>query len=504
MKSNPRTSAFIRVLIESEEPSMRIPIDPQSTIPLYRQIEEYLREQILTGQLEPETRLPASRQLAQELGLSRITVNNAYATLESEGLLYSREGSGTYVLDRRLQPAPAPTAGGSWPLWQQALSQTTPTPDESRHAQPLRGQPHPQPIAFTGVGDPREFPLKAFARTMQDVLQRDGTAALLYGEIGQGYAPLRTTLSHVLASQGITAPADQILITSGSQQALAFVCQLLVRPGDVILVENPTYNVALQLFAALNLQVVGVPVDGEGMRVELVEALLQQHHPKLIYTIPNFQNPTGMSLSAARRRQLVALADRYNIPLLEDDFVGDLRYEGRTQAALKTLDPGGRVIHIGTFSKMLMPGLRIGYLIAEGPVLERLVALKIASDLSTAPLMQRTLEAYVSVGNYQRHLRRSCRLYRQRRDAMLTAVRHHLPAVHVDPPQGGLFVWLRLPEGASSVDLLARGRVAGVEFAPGTRFFVKPSDGERYLRLNFATRTPTEITEGVRRLGSIM
>lgn len=483
---------------------MRIPIDPQRAVPLYRQIEEYLREQILTGQLAPETRLPASRQLAQELGLSRITVNNAYATLESEGLLYSREGSGTYVLERRAPSRQTPAVESNWPLWQQALSQTATIPYEIRHAQPLRGQPHPQPIAFTGVGDPREFPIKAFARTMQDVLQRDGTAALLYGEIGQGYAPLRTTLSHVLASQGITAPADQILITGGSQQALAFVCQLLLRAGDVILVENPTYNMALQLFAALGLQVVGVPVDGEGLRVELVEALLQQHHPKLIYTIPNFQNPTGMTLSPARRRQLVALADRYNIPLLEDDFVGDLRYEGRTQPALKTLDPGGRVIHIGTFSKMLMPGLRIGYLIAEGPVLERLVALKTASDLSTAPLMQRTLEAYVSVGNYQRHLRRSCRLYRQRRDAMLTAINRHLPAVHVDPPQGGLFVWLRLPEGVSSVELLARGRVAGVEFAPGTRFFVEPSDGERYLRLNFATQTPTAIAEGVRRLGSIM
>lgn len=483
---------------------MRIPIDPQRAVPLYHQIEEYLREQILTGQLAPETRLPASRQLAQELGVSRITVNNAYATLESEGLLYSREGSGTYVLERRAPSRQAPAVGSNWPLWQQALSQTATIPYEIHHARKVSGRPHPQPIAFTGVGDPREFPVKAFARAMQDVLQRDGTTALLYGEIGQGYAPLRTTLSHVLASQGITASPEQILITGGSQQALAFVCQLLLRAGDVILVENPTYNVALQLFQALGVQVVGVPVDNEGMCVELVEPLLQQHHPKLIYTIPNFQNPTGMSLSGARRRRLVTLADRYNIPLLEDDFVGDLRYEGRTQPALKTLDPGGRVIHIGTFSKMLMPGLRIGYLIAEGPVLERLVALKMASDLSTAPLMQRTLEAYVSVGNYQRHLRRSCRLYRQRRDAMLTAIRRHLPTVHVDPPQGGLFVWLRLPEGASSIALMAQAKVAGVEFAPGTRFFVEPAEGEHYLRLNFATRTPQEIEEGVRRLGSML
>ena len=482
---------------------MRIPLDPQSTTPLYQQIERYLREQILSGQLAPETRLPASRQLATELGVSRITVNNAYATLESEGLLYSREGSGTYVLERHpLQDSTQATDQTTWPLWQQALGNPTVAADEQRNAS--RQPSHPRPIRFTGVGDPREFPVNAFARTLQEVLRRDGTDALLYGDMGQGYAPLRTTLTHVLASQGITAHPDQILITSGSQQALAFVCQLLLRPSDVILVENPTYNLALQLFRALGLQIVGVPVDQEGMRVALVEPLLQRYQPKLIYTIPNFQNPTGMSLSGARRRQLVALADRYHIPLLEDDFVGDLRYDGRTQPALKTLDPGGRVIYLGTFSKMLMPGLRIGYLIAEGPVLARLVALKVASDLSTAPLLQRTLEAYVSVGNYQRHLRRAVRLYRQRRDAMLTAIQRHLPTAQIDPPQGGLFVWLRLPEGCSSVDLLVRGRVAGVEFAPGTRFFVEPSDGERYLRLNFATQTPAEIAEGVRRLGSIV
>ncbi len=483
---------------------MRIPLDPQSNTPLYQQIEAYLRDQILTGKLAPKTQLPASRQLATEIGVSRITVNNAYATLESEGLLYSREGSGTFVLAQHPLPATnSNTEKRFWPLWQQTLQQDEQidTPQPTRRTS---SQLHPNPIIYTGVGDPREFPLKAFARTMQEVLRRDGTDALRYGDSGQGYAPLRTTLTHLLASQGITAHPDQILITSGSQRALALVCQLLLKAGDVILVENPTYNVALQLFRALGLQIVGVPVDHEGLCVELVEPLLQQHHPKLIYTIPNFQNPTGRSLSGARRRQLVALADHYNIPLLEDDFVGDLRYEGRTQPALKTLDPGGRVIYIGTFSKMLMPGLRLGYLIAEGPVLTRLVQLKQASDLTTAPLMQRTLDAYVSVGKYQSHLRRSVRLYRQRRDAMMRALDRHLPAIQVDPPQGGLFVWLRLAEENVASELMVRSSAVGVEFAPGTRFFVDPAEGEHYLRLNFATQTPADIEEGIRRLATLV
>ncbi|MCL4303699.1 MAG: PLP-dependent aminotransferase family protein [Anaerolineae bacterium] len=481
---------------------MRIPLDRQSAVPLYQQIETYLRQHIRSGSLAPETRLPATRQLAQALQVSRITVKNAYAELESEGLIGSREGSGTYVMP----PGPLPTfqkneSDIAWPLWQQDIQADevasdmflTQTPPPTRH---------PQPIAFTGVGDPRHFPVKDFYRALQTVIRRDGISALEYGEFGQGYSPLRKTIAHILASQGIQTQPGQILITSGSQQALALVCQILLRPGDVILVENPTYNFALDLFRSLHLKIVGVPLDGQGLQVEKLETLLQQHHPRLLYTIPNFQNPTGTCLSGARRRHLMALANRYNLPVLEDDFVGDLRYEGRAQPAIKALDPGGRVIYIGTFSKMLMPGLRVGFLVAEGPILDRLVTAKRVNDLTTSPLIQRTLEAYVTIGRYQAHLRRSCRVYRRRRDAMVAAIKRYLPAeVQVTPPQGGLFVWLRLPEQTSALRLLPLAVAEGVEFAPGSRFFANPAEGEDYLRLNFVTQTPEDIEEGVRRLG---
>lgn len=479
---------------------MRIPLNRESSIPLYRQLETYLRQNILSGSLSPGTRLPATRQLAQDLGISRITVRNAYDELESEGLISSREGSGAYVMP--LVPLAAfqtSAAGIAWPLWQQELDEiaegTAPAPFPQRAR-------HPQPIAFTGVGDPRQFPVNDFYKALQTVIRRDGIAALGYGDFGQGYLPLRETIGHVLASQGIQAHPDNIVITSGSQQALALVCQVLLKPGDVILVESPTYNFALELFRSLNLKIVSIPLDEHGMQVELLEPLLQQHHPRLLYTIPNFQNPTGTCLSGARRRQLVALADRYNIPVLEDDFVGDLRYDGRAQPAVKALDPGGRVIYTGTFSKMLMPGLRVGFLVAEGPVFGRLVTFKRVNDLATSTLIQRTLDVYVTIGRYQAHLRRSCRVYRQRRDAMLNAVKRHLPAdVEVNPPQGGLFIWLRLPENLSALKLLPLAASEGVEFAPGSRFFPNSADGESYLRLNFATQTPEAIEEGIRRLG---
>lgn len=485
---------------------MRIPLDQQSATPLYQQIENYLRANILSGKLAPQTRLPATRQLAHALGVSRITVNNAYATLESEGLLYSHEGSGTYVLDHApLLPQTPDKANASWPLWQQAIESSADSAAEAPLAAPQRKVQHPKPIAFTGVGDPREFPIKEFAKTMQDVLRRDGTAALEYGEFNQGYAPLRATLTHVLASQGIKAHPNQILITTGSQQALALVCQVLLKAGDVVLVESPTYNYALELFRTLGLKIVGIPLDEQGMQTEQLEPLLQLHHPQLIYTIPNFQNPSGACLSGARRRQLVALASRYNVPLLEDDFVGDLRYDGRAQPALKALDLNAGVIYTGTFSKMLMPGLRVGFLLAEGPVFDQLVGCKRVNDLTTSPLMQRTLEAYVNVGQYQAHLRRSCRLYRKRRDAIVAAVKRYLPAeTQFNTPQGGLFLWLRLPENHSSLALLPLALAEGVEFAPGSRFFSNPIDGEPYLRLNFATQTPEDIEEGIRRLGHVI
>jgi GntR family transcriptional regulator/MocR family aminotransferase len=272
-----------------------------------------------------------------------------------------------------------------------------------------------------------------------------------------------------------------------------------------VVVEKPTYNLALDLFRTLGLRVIGVDVDADGMQVEQLPTLLRQQHPRLIFTIPNFQNPSGMCMSTPRRRFLIELTEHYNVPILEDDFAGDLRYSGRSQPAIKALDADGHVIYIGTFSKMLMPGLRVGYLAADGPVFERLVQLKRVSDLATSTLMQHALHEYVTVGRYQVHLRRSTRLYRKRLDALVAAVHQFLPPdVHMVPPMGGLFLWLRLPEPLSVTDLLPLAAEAGVAFSPGTWFFPEPDEGERFLRLNFAAKTPETICEGVKRLGAAL
>ncbi len=481
---------------------MRIPLDRENQIPLYQQISDHLRTGILSGNLAPDTRLPASRTLAHDLGVNRITVESAYADLEAEGLIYSRVGSGTYILPLNdIQPLPKDESGTSWPLWQQLAQQSNIGSGAMTPEEMLRAAGHPRPISFaSGSSDARLFPAEEFRKVLQTVMRRDGISALDYGEPA-GHMPLRTTIAHILGSQGLQVRPENVLITAGSQQALSLVTQLLLRPGDVILVESPTYSGALDLFRALGFRIVTVRVDKQGMQVELMEKLLQQHHPRLIYTIPNFHNPTGTCLSGARRHQLIVLADRYNVPILEDDFVGDLRYEGRTQPALKALDPGGRVIYVSTFSKMLMPGLRVGFLVAEGPIFDGLVQFKHASDLATSSLVQRALEAYVTVGRYQAHLRRSSLEFRRRRDAMSAAIRQRLPAgVHADVPQGGLFFWIRLPDGISADELLPLACEKGVNYAPGSGFFADPGCGKNWLRLNFTAQAPQEIDEGIQRL----
>lgn len=483
---------------------MRIPLDRDNHVPLYQQIEEFLREQIKSGALAPKTRLPASRDLANHLGVNRITVTTAYADLEAEGLICSQPGSGTFVappLSRLPESPDERISARDWPLWQQRLLSQTWLPIHRQIDQWLKSVTREDVISFAdGLGATDAMPVDDFRKALQLVLRRDGVEALGYGERA-GYLPLRQTIAQLLTNQGISTHTDHVLITSGSQQAISLVARLLLRPGDTVLVESPTYMSAIDLFRSMDVRLCNVPLDDQGMQVDRVEELLSICQPKLIYTIPNFQNPTGVCMSNTRRRQLIALVDRYQVPIVEDEYVGDLRYEGHAQPALKTLDPGGHVIYVSTFSKMLMPGLRVGYLVAAGPVYDRLLASKHTTDLATSNLVQRALEAYITVGRYQAHLRKACQVYRQRRDVMLAALKEFAPAgTRWLSPQGGLFIWLQLPADLEADQLYPVAAAEGVTFMPGSVFY----PGERCqacMRLNFAVHSPDVIEEGIRRLG---
>jgi len=481
---------------------MRLALDPRSSQPVYAQISGHFRAAILADNLRPGFRLPAVRTLAGNLGVSRGTVESAYAELTAEGLVSSRQGSGYYVLPHAPGEAASPPRSGGWPAWQDRLSyggfeaMSAYLPEVSRQTDWI--------ALDGGACDPRLFPMDEFRRLLGQVMRRDGVAAVEYGEIG-GFRPLRATLAQVLASQGIQTGPGNILITAGSQQALSLVAGLILPSGASVVVERPTYAGALDVFRSRGLQIHTVGLDEDGMDVDELEEILARHRPGLIYTIPNFHNPTGTCLSGQRRRQLISLAGRFDVPVLEDDYVGDIRYEGHAQPTLKSLDPDGRVIYMSTFSKMLIPGLRVGFVVADGPVYEHLLRSKRCHDLATCNLIQRALKDYVSVGRYSAHLQRSCTLYRRRRDAMLAALERHMPpGTTWLRPKGGLFVWLHLPEGIKAPDLLPKACEEGVVFAPGGNFHLDPEEGEGWMRLNFASNSEDVIEEGIQRLARAM
>lgn len=483
---------------------MRIPINKDSPTPLYRQIQQFITGQIDDGVLLPGMQLPSNRELAKSLGVSRIVVANAYAELESQGMAYGKRGSGTFIAPLYITDSKGNKKSPStvdWPLWQQELLSHAWQASHQELDKLLAQAAQPGLISFAerNKSDPL-WPINDLRKALQAALRQEHEVIGLGHQNLAGFYPLRETIAQILTTEGIPTHPDHVMINSGSQQALNLVVRVLLKPGDVVLVESPTYNVAIDLFRSMEVRLLGIPVDEQGMQVDLIEPQLQSSRVKLIYTMPTFHNPTGACMSGNRRRQLIALADRYNIPILEDDYIGNMRYEGRAEPALKALDPGGRVIYAGTFSKLLMPSLRIGYLVASGPIFSRLLAQKYVSDLVTSDLLQHALREFINVGRYHVHLRRVCQAYHQRRDAMIEALIKFLPQTRWVSPKGGGYIWLQLPDDLSSDKFFQYAAREGVTFVPGS-FFYPGQRTQSFLRLNYAVNEPAAIQEGIQRLG---
>ena len=367
----------------------------------------------------------------------------------------------------------------------------------------------PEIISFAGgLPAPELFPVEALAAAAAAVFAEDGPAALQYGP-SEGYRPLRTWIAqHVAATTGLTARPEEILVTAGSQQGLDLVAKILLDPGDIVLTENPAYLGALQAFRAYEAQVVGLSGDSEGLDpAELRHFLVHSpQRPKLLYLVPNFQNPTGTSTSLRRRSELAAIAAEFSLPILEDDPYGSLRYAGASVPALAALPVAPDCLYLGTVSKILAPGLRVAWIVARNRAFyERLLVAKQSCDLHTSSLTQRLVERYVTVpGRLAAHLDSLCAVYRIRRDTMLAALARTLPAgSRWTQPDGGLFVWVRLPNGCDTTALIARALTAQVAFVPGAPFWVG-TDERATLRLNFSNSTPEQILTGVARLGQAL
>src|SRR5581483_1229934 len=392
--------------------------------------------------------------------------------------------------------------------WSSRYALRTKTIKSSAIRELLKITQQPEVISFAGgLPAPDVFPTERFRDACHKVLEQNAKTALQYGAT-EGYEPLREMIARHTSRYGIKAEPENVLITSGSQQALDLIGELLINPGDRVLVEAPTYLGALQAFNVYGADYVSVPSDEDGIRTELLEKPLRSG-PKFMYVLPNFQNPGGTTLSESRRHELVLLADQFGIPIIEDDPYGQLRYEGEHLPPLVVLDREnlrrdsgysiGNVIYLSTFSKTLAPGLRLGWIVAPPEIISKLVQLKQATDLHTSTFAQYAAYEIVCDGFLDQHVKTIRALYRQRRDAMLDALKAFFPTeVRWTHPHGGLFLWVTLPPDQDSEKILESAVRRNVAFVPGTAFYANDSvAGRRHLRLNFSNATPEQIREGI-------
>jgi 2-aminoadipate transaminase len=398
-------------------------------------------------------------------------------------------------------------------LWSERFAQRLSGVRRSEVRELLKLTEQPGLISFAGgLPAPELFPVQRCEDACRTVLRGQGAQALQYSAT-EGYRPLREMIARHTRRFGVNVGPDNILITASSQQALDLIGKVFINPGDHIVVERPTYLGALQAWNMYQAQYISVPVGDEGMEAVPLESALRAG-PKFLYALPNFQNPTGVTISLERRRQIVALADHYGVPILEDDPYGQLRYEGDHVPSIAAIDAGfqssdgrpytGNVLYMSTFSKTLAPGLRLGWIVASHGVMERLVLAKQATDLHTSTFTQMVAYEMARGGFIDEHVATMRRAYRERRDAMLAAMREYFPpSVTWTHPSGGLFLWVRFPEGMDASDILREAIREKVAFVIGSAFFADGS-GLNTARLNFSNAVPAQIHEGIRRLGGVL
>lgn len=395
--------------------------------------------------------------------------------------------------------------------WDHRYAQRTQRMKGSAIRELLKVTEQPDIISFGGgLPAPDVFPVEEFKRACNYVLDHNGAQALQYGST-EGYTPLREMIARHSSVMGISVNVENIMITTGSQQALDLIGKIFINRGDHILVESPTYLGALQAWNAYGAEYSTVPMDENGMITDALEEALRTG-PKFIYALPNFQNPTGCTLSLERRKKLVEMADKYGVPIVEDDPYGQLRYEGEHLPALELLDSQtrvkngsytGNVIYLSTFSKILAPGIRLAWVIAPEQVIRKMVLAKQGTDLHSPTFNQIVAHEVGQHGYLDRHIKLIQDTYRERRDVMLDALEEQMPdGVKWTHPQGGLFLWVTLPERLNTTQLMVEAIQEKVAFVGGESFHPN-GGGTNTLRLNFSCMKPDKINEGIARLGKV-
>lgn len=485
---------------------MEIPLDRDRPVPLARQIQGHFERLIAEGLLGPGVKLPATRELARALRVNRATVVLAYEELVASGAARSHVGQGTFVAARPAAAAPRRVAtpidwGG---LFSRSAHIVENEDDRRRGVMATTTALEAGGVSFAGgMPDSGLFPTDAFRRVLNEVIREEGPALLQYSPVA-GYAPLRRYLSMYLLRVGLEARPDEILVVNGSQQGFDLIARTFVDPGDAVAIEQPTYPRAVQVFRAFGAQLLAVPWRPDGPDVDVLERLLERYAPKLFYGQPTCHNPTGLAMGTETARRLLAVAARHQVPIVEDGFDPSLHYGERPRGPLKAQDRDGCVIYIGTFSKILFPGLRLGWILAPPPVIERLTAAKQLADLHTSALLQAAVHRFCERRLLDRHAVRVTREYARRRALLLGALGRRMPdGVTWTEPQGGFSLLVTLPAGLSASTLLPRALEQGVAFTPGAAFSVDGA-GEGTLRLSFSAVPAARIDDGVRRLAEVI
>jgi 2-aminoadipate transaminase len=465
----------------------RLETDAKSGVPLYQQLHKQLKFAIVTGRLVPGERLPATRELAGSLGLNRATIAAAYELLESEGLIRGHVGRGSFV--------EGPGGDHARLDWESLI------PSEEAPPQPAGS---PALVSFS-ASRPSEmlFPLDEFRATCREVIESAEAAQILQLGPASGYGPLRRHLLAEARRRGAAGPEDDLLITSGCQQAFDLIQRVLASHGETVILEDPVYPGLRNAFLRGGARVLGAPMGAEGVEIESLSRLLEKEHPRLMVLTPNFQNPTGATLPLEARKAILSLARRAGVVTVENDLYGELRYHGAEVPPLKRLDTSGDTIRLGSFSKIAFPGLRVGWAIGPRHFIARLTEAKEACDLHSDQLSQAVLLRFAESGRLEAHRKRMLAAGAERLKACLGSCSKELPpGSRFTRPEGGMNVWVQLPEPLDASELAVRAERENVSYLPG-RFFAVSRPQTHGLRLSFAGLTPENIRWGLAVLGMI-
>jgi DNA-binding transcriptional MocR family regulator len=477
---------------------VKILLDRNSAQAVYLQIRDRLSHLIETGALQPGDRLPSIRSLAKTTRVNKLTVIEAYSVLEADGLVHARQGSGYFVSEPSLN-SPQPTSNFD-PPQEVILSEHPGKSFFDFYVASVAARQHADTIDLS-TGFPVQTGLEDLTRIARRAVKEVGSSLFHY-DLPHGQLLLRQQIARMLVQQGLEITPENIIVTNGSKQGLSLVFQRYIRPGDWAIVESPTYHGALDVLSSLEAKTIGIPMTVQGINLELLEQHLHTYRPKLIYTVSTLQNPTGVTTNQDHRIALLQLAERYGCLIVEDNAYEGLNFES-VPPPLKAYDRNDVVIYLGTFSKTLMPGIRVGYMVVTGDSYQPLVKSKLLHDYHVSTVSQAIVSEYLGSGHYRRHLAHLRSKHLQSRNIMLGAMERHFPAEATwTVPNGGTFLWVQLPKGISMPAICQEALAHNILIADGSLFFPK-RQGYNSLRLNFS-HEPEVVERAIRVLGSLL